>query len=144
MLPWDPKILKFSILFKMCKKTNKICFCAGFAFYMLVYYCSTGYESLNIINGNCQGSPLMYIYTFPTFNLKITDVFLDNDYGDFYAYSQENGKSEWIPISNCGLHYKKNFQREDDIKYLIKSDARHYRINKDDVTNYRNNIDECF
>ena len=60
LLPW--KTEKFSLLYRMCKSTNKCFFSAGVGMMMLVYYCATSYIDLHVINGNGKGSHLSEIH----------------------------------------------------------------------------------
>jgi hypothetical protein len=46
------------MLFKMCKKTNKCMLTAGFGLQFLVYFCSTSFIDLDVINGNEKGGAL--------------------------------------------------------------------------------------
>ncbi len=57
------------MLFKMCKRTNKCIFAAGFGMQMLVYFCATNFAHLEIINGNEKGGPLSTIKDVPAKNL---------------------------------------------------------------------------
>ena len=125
LLPWYPEIEQFALLFKMAKKTHKPLFCEGFSFYMQIYYCSTGYENINVINGQVMGSPLSKIEFINCKHMQYNDIFLDNNYGDFYTLIKTKNKIEWKPIANCGLHYKKNYQTNNDVGNLIKASARH-------------------
>ena len=38
------------MLFKMCKKTNKILFAAGIGLTLLIYYCATCFQDINVLN----------------------------------------------------------------------------------------------
>ncbi len=96
------------MLFRMCKKTNKCLFAGGFGLQMLVYYCSTYYADIRVINGNEKGGALSTIKDVSAKllpSLQKYQVFLDNLTGDYYTYV--HGKSEWIPSGNVGLHYSR-------------------------------------
>jgi len=72
----------------MCKRTNKCLYAASFAFYMIIYYLSTGYENILVCNGEGNGTPLSHIHSASTLQLKPKNVFLDNDTGDIYVFNQ--------------------------------------------------------
>jgi len=106
LLPWTKPAAKFSIFFKQCKQCNKALFAAGFAFYMLIYYCATNFSPIKILNGNGWGSKLEELHKFPTEGLPSGAGFLDNETGDIYTYNNNN--NSWVPSANTGLHYIRN------------------------------------
>ena len=109
ILPWVEKYYKFSLLFKMCKLTNKWLFASGFGISMQIYYCATNFEDIKVINGNSKGSMLEDIHKFDYTdirNLARNEVFLDNATGDYYTYKKD--LDLWVPIGNIGLHYLKS------------------------------------
>ena len=80
--------VQFALLFKMCKKTNKILFAAGLGMQLLVYYCSTTFPDVNVINP--KGDRLDIINTISkdqTRKFRRTDVFLDSCTGDYYGFN---------------------------------------------------------
>ncbi len=81
-------------------------FAAGFAFYMLIYYCATNFGQFNIVNGNGWGSKLEQINKFPTMGLPGGACFLDNETGDIYSYNADT--NHWMPSANTGLHNARN------------------------------------
>ena len=75
---------------------------------MLVYFCATSFERINVINGNSKGGLLRDIHCIdPIFAKNCTrmDVFLDQATGDYYMYKKD--MQMWMPIGNVGLHYAK-------------------------------------
>ena len=62
LLPWTNAAYKLGLLFKQAKRCDKAVFAAGFAFYLLIYYCATNCLKVNIINGNGWGSKLEKIH----------------------------------------------------------------------------------
>ena len=106
LLPWTKPASRLGQLFKQTKRCDKALFAAGFAFYMLVYYCATNYAQVNIVNGNGWGSKLEEIYNYPTVGLPTGANFLDNETGDIYDYN--NDTNNWVPSANTGLHYIRN------------------------------------
>ena len=56
---------------------------------MLVYFCSTGYKEIEVLNGNERGSSVDSITKFNPKEIKLKhQVFLDNATGDVYEFSQ--------------------------------------------------------
>ena len=56
---------------------------------MLVYYCSTGYREIEVLNGNERGGCVDSIVKFNPKEIKLKhQVFLDNATGDVYEFSQ--------------------------------------------------------
>ena len=106
LLPWTKPATKLGLLFKQCKRCDKVLFAAGFAFYMLIYYCATNYTYVNIVNGNGWGSKLDKIQEYPVEKLPTGAGFLDNVTGDIYTYN--NNTNAWTPFENAGLHYARN------------------------------------
>ena len=54
---------------------------------MLIYYCSTGYKEIHVMNGNEKGSSVSSISSFDIKNIKQKhQVFMDNATGDVYEY----------------------------------------------------------
>eukprot|EP00826_Nyctotherus_ovalis_P047926 TRINITY_DN5590_c0_g4_i1.p1 TRINITY_DN5590_c0_g4~~TRINITY_DN5590_c0_g4_i1.p1 ORF type:complete len:320 (+),score=91.44 TRINITY_DN5590_c0_g4_i1:156-1115(+) len=102
LLPWSKPAAKLALFFRQCKQCNKALFAAGFAFYMLIYYCATNFAPVKIVNG----SKLEEINKYPTENLPACAAFLDNETGDMYTYNSNT--NSWIPSANAGLHYTKN------------------------------------
>ncbi len=49
------------MLFKMCKKTNKVMLAAGFGMQFLVYFCATNFADIEVINGAEKGGHLAQI-----------------------------------------------------------------------------------
>ena len=76
LLPWTKAAYKLGLLFKQCKRCDKVLFAAGFAFYMLIYYCATNYAYINIVNGHGRCSKLESIHDFPTEKLPTGAGFL--------------------------------------------------------------------
>lgn len=103
LLPWTKKAYKFGLIFKQAKRCDKALFAAGFAAYMLIYYCATNYLSANVINGNEKGSKLEEIHSYDGSTLPFDAKFLDNETGDLYIYNSNTGS--WMPVANTGLHY---------------------------------------
>jgi len=106
LLPWTKPAYKLGLLFKQCKRTDKSLFAAGFAFYMLIYYCATNFAHHNIVNGNGWGTKLEQIHNYPTAGLPTGAGFLDNETGDIYTFNSDN--NTWLPSANTGLHYTRN------------------------------------
>jgi len=102
LLPWTQNAHKFGLLFKQAKRCDKALFAAGFATYMLVYYCATNYLTVQVINGNEKGTKLAEIHNYDPKKLSFDAKFLDNETGDLYAYN--NNTDTWVPIANTGLH----------------------------------------
>jgi len=121
LLPW--KTEKFSLLYRMCKSTNKCFFSAGVGMMMLVYYCASGYTDLHVINGNGRGSHLTeihYIDQWRVNTLTKNEVFLDNATGDYYNYWKD--LEVWAPAGNIGLHYSKAAEAYGGIgEYMTKT-----------------------
>ena len=85
------KIDKIGILLRACKSINMHCILCGCGLSLLVYYCATGFNSMDVINGNERGSRLEYINDIPIDKIKKmhkSEVFLDNTTGDFYELSR--------------------------------------------------------
>lgn len=56
---------------------------------MLAYYCATGYDFINVINGNGKGGPISTINDINCLRIAASEqehIFLDSVTGDFYAY----------------------------------------------------------
>ena len=71
---------------------------------LLVYYCSTTFPDVNVINP--KGDRLDIINTISkdqTRKFRRTDVFLDSCTGDYYGFNQE--QEIWVPLGNTGLHH---------------------------------------
>ena len=97
-LPWSINSYELGLLFKQCKRCDKALLAAGFAFYMLVYYCATNYCYFNIVNGHGWGTKLKEINNFPTEGLPAGAGFLDNETGDIYTHN--NDTNSWVPMAN--------------------------------------------
>ena len=54
----------------MCKKTNKTLFVAGLGMSLLIYFCSTCFEEIEVINGGGKGTPLAKIKEVPASALQ--------------------------------------------------------------------------
>ena len=144
MLPWHARTQKFSILFKLCKRTNKCLFAAGFAFYMLIYYCATNYENFRVINGKGLGGPLETIHAIgkdKLAKLKSKDAFLDFGTGDLYNFSNE--VNQWVPVGNCGLHYRRSTS-ESGIYGKMLTTVKVYRpkVNKEIYDIFKSKVNE--
>ena len=93
MLPWEARARRVYLLFKMCKKANKVVFAAGLGLGMMVHYCSVGYKTVNVINGKEKGSVLDDINLIPKdicLNLEKNEVFLDSTSGDFFYFHPDS------------------------------------------------------
>ena len=105
---------------KMCKKTNKCLFMAGIGMQMLVHFCSVGYQSLRVINGNERGTPLEELYSFdPKRVTHREDVFMDLYSGDYFHFNPDS--QVWMPSGNVGLHSStaidfENVANQDNLK----------------------------
>jgi len=53
------------MLFKQCKRTDKCLFAAGFGMQLLIYYCSTNFTEIDVINGGEKGGALTNIKDVP-------------------------------------------------------------------------------
>ena len=76
-------------MFKLCKKTNKCLFAAGFGLGMLTYYCATNCAEINVINGSEKGGSLDELQKVPpdaAGKFAPNDVFMDYTTGDYYSY----------------------------------------------------------
>jgi hypothetical protein len=106
-LPWLPANRKLAVLIKMCFATNKCLFAVNSAVYSLAYMCATnGTTDLNVVNGGGMGGNLasikgLLITSKLKKEMRKTDVFLDNQTGDFYNLDTEKGV--WVPRGNCGM-----------------------------------------
>ena len=128
-LPWQPKSKKLAVLFKMCKRTNKILFAAGLGMQFLVYYCSTGFMDVKVMNP--RGSILQmihYISEQEIANMKRNSVFLDSCTGDYYEFNKE--LNQWQPIANTGLHHQTASQNYGGPNNLLQKPSQHQNGSK--------------
>lgn len=119
LLPWSNKWNKFAILFKMCKLTNKWSFWGGFGLNMLVYYWSTGFAKLNILDDNkMNNSSLSSLNStkMPSKDIQ-TKLILEKSTGDYFAFRQDIGI--WVNSGNVGLHWSKT--TSPDAHYVNKA-----------------------
>ena len=145
LLPWVGRAKLFSTLFKQAKRCNKAIFAAGFAFYLLIYYCATNSMQVNIINGKGWGSNLKEIQSFSGQGLPRDARFLDNETGDIYAYSNE--KNMWIPVANAGLHYNRRVSSDSIGQYMKNVKVYRGKLGIKDIHDvYKSNNNEavCF
>jgi hypothetical protein len=116
-LPWLPANRKLAVLIKMCFATNKCLFAVNSAALILAYMCATnGITDLNVVNGGGMGGNLasikgLLITSKLKREMRKTDVFLDNQTGDFYNLDAEKGV--WVPRGNCGMRLGR---KEDHVK----------------------------
>jgi len=113
VLPWEKKNLKVGLLFQLCKKTNKALFAVGGGLLMLIYFCSTGYKNIKVLNGNEKGGSLKDIYEFTRekgSRIALNDVYLDHATGDFYLFKPVSNKSSKLINRNAMNGYLMEIQ----------------------------------
>ena len=104
-LPWDIRVRKLFLLFKMCKKTEKCLFAGGMGMGMLVHYTSVGLKNIEVFNGGGKGGILDDMGLIDkewAHELTRNEVFLDYNSGDFFYFNPDS--RVWMPAGNVGLH----------------------------------------
>ena len=127
----------------MCKRTNKCLFACSVGLSMLVYYCATNLEEINVINEGGKGGDFADIYEIPEDvrrSMYPKDVFLDAATGDFFSFRQEN--EEWVPNGNTGLHHTRIAEKFNSLGKYFKKAATYKTNPLDQDMLYRNKLDE--